>query len=197
MAQQRESSEGQFVTGSLRLEVAATEARAFADRMDAAVADQDGAVAGRSVEAEDLAKQIIDVEARIAAKEALAGRLMQLLERRDGKVADLVEAERAFAQTQEELEAARATLEEFSRRVAMSTITASYQSTAPAGNAAGRPIADALASAGQTLGQSVGAVIVFAVASIPWIILLLAALWAIRRWRRRRPVSPETPASTR
>ncbi len=184
--QNRSDPDGGYASGSLTLQVNAAQARAFADRMDAAIAKADGKPAGRSLAAEDLSKQIIDVEARIAAKQALATRLLELLKRRDAKVSDLVEAERAYAQTQEELDAARSTMEEFSSRVRMSSITADYQAVAPGGAAASRPIVDALSSASRTFGHSIAILISFAVAAIPWVALALATLWVVRRLLKRR-----------
>jgi hypothetical protein len=81
------------------------------------------------------------------------------------------------------------------RRVAMSRVTATYRSNAPVGAAAGRPVAEAIAAAGQTFGESVGAVILFAIAALPWALLLGAAIWAWRRFGRRKPpIRPDPPA---
>lgn len=195
--QSRSDQDGGYASGTLRLQVEATKARDFADRMDEVVAGKGGQVSNREMTAEDLSKQIIDIEARIAAKEALAGRLVEILKRRDGKVADLVEAERAYADVQEELDAARSTMAEYSQRVRMSEITASYQAIRPSGAAAGRPVADALSAAGRTFGASVAALISVMVAALPWLLLGALLVWAfrkiVRRWRARR-LRPETPA---
>lgn len=196
--QSRSDQDGGYATGTLKLQVEAAKARDFADRMDKAVAGKGGQVSNRQMSAEDLSKQIIDVEARIAAKEALAVRLLEILKRRDAKVADLVEAERAYAEVQEELDAARSTMEEYSRRCRMSEITADYQAVRPSGAAAGRPVAEALAAAGRTFGSSVAVLISFMVAALPWLLVGALIVWAlrmvVRRWRARR-LRPETPAS--
>lgn len=196
--QSRSDQDGGYATGTLTLQVEAAKARDFADQMDKVVAGKGGQVSNRQMSAEDLSKQIIDIEARIAAKEALAGRLLEILNRRDGKVADLVEAERAYAEVQEELDAARATMEDYSRRVRMSEVTADYQAVRPSGAAAGRPVAEALSAAGRTFGSSVAVLISFLVAALPWLLLGALIVWplrtVVRRWRARR-LKPETPAS--
>jgi hypothetical protein len=186
----RSGEEGQFLFAQLQLQVASAEARAFADRMEAGVGEAGGRTVGRGQEAEDLGRQIVDVEARIAAKQQLADRLRALIDRPGAKVGELVEAERAFAEAQAELDSARSQLELMQRRIAMSRIDASYQSSAPEGSGAFAPIRSAFARAGQTLGASAGAVITFIVLALPWALLLALLLLGIRAWRRRRALPP-------
>lgn len=186
VVQTRSDGDGEFVSGQMAFDVDSRVARDFADRMDRAVAGTGGSATGRSVSAEDLSKQIIDVSARIRAKQALADRLLDLIRNRNGKVGELVEAERAFAQAQEELDAARSGLEAMQRRVAMSRIDASYRSIGIAGGGALDPVGEAVASAGQTLGRSLGLLIAFAVAALPWGLLLALVVLGVRRLRRGR-----------
>jgi hypothetical protein len=194
VALNRSGEEGQFLFASLQLQVAASEARGFADRMEASVEEAGGRAVGRGQEAEDLGRQIVDVEARIAAKQQLADRLRALIDRPGAKVGELVEAERAFAEAQAELDSARSQLELMQRRVAMSRIEAGYQSSAPEGSGAFAPVRSAFARAGQMLGASVGAVITFIVLALPWALLLALLVLGVRWWRRRRalPTPPPT-----
>jgi Domain of unknown function (DUF4349) len=157
VSMKREASDGQFTLAALSLEVNSKIARSFGQKLDAAVAREGGETANREITAEDLSKQIIDTEARIKAKQALADRLMILLQNRSGKVGELVEAERAFAEAQEELDAARTWLREMQTRVSMSKIDISYASYSPAGGGLLQPVRAAFASIGQTLGESIGA----------------------------------------
>jgi hypothetical protein len=189
----RSGEEGQFLSASLQLQVAASEARAFADGMESRVGEAGGRTIARGQEAEDLGRQIVDVEARIAAKRQLADRLRALIDRPGAKVGELVEAERAFADAQAELDSARSQLELMQRRVAMSRIDAGYQSSAPEGSGALAPIRSAFASAGQTLGASIGAVITFVVLALPWVLLLAGAVLGIRALRRRRALPQRPP----
>lgn len=192
----RDTGDGQFVRAGLSLLVDARIARAFGDRLDAAVAGAGGQVSSRGIEAEDLSKQIVDTEARIRGKQALADRLLVLLQNRQGKVGELVEAERAFAQAQEELDAGRSWLAEMQQRVGMSKVDISYSSTAPAGGGLWRPVRESVAQAGQVLGSSIAALITLTLALLPWVLVLWVLLWALRRlgwarrlrwpWRRRR-----------
>lgn len=184
---QRSTADGDYSSGSLSLIVDARIARGFGLQLDKAVTDAGGDTADRRVEAEDLSKQMVDTEARIRAKQALADRLMALLQNRGAKVGELVEAERAFAQAQEELDAARSWLAEMRQRVAMSRIEISYASRGPAGGGLWSPIARAFDTAGETFGGSLGAAITFTFIAVPWLLLITALVWLLRKlgWLKR------------
>ncbi len=181
VAQERRG--GEVAGGTMAFEVDGKLARDFADRMDAAIGEVGGTTTTRAVSAEDLSKSIVDTQARIRAKQALADRLLELIRKRDGKVGELVEAERAFADAQEELDAARSGLEAMQRRVAMSRIDADYASIGSAGGG-GWAVRDAIDTAGRTLGLSIAALISLLVVALPWALLAGAVIWGIRRWRR-------------
>ena len=183
----RDSGDGRFVQAGLTLLVDARIARQFGDRLDAAVSGAGGEVSQRGIQAEDLSKQIVDTEARLRGKEALAQRLLALLGSRRGKVGELVEAERAYAQAQEELDAARSWLAEMRGRVAQSRLEISYTSQRPAGGGFLQPVREAFREAGQVLGASLAALVTFTVALLPWALLLWLLLWTVRRlgWLKR------------
>ena len=187
VSMERASSEGDFIRASLNLQVDASKARAFGAALDKVVGDAGGDVSDRGIEAEGLSKQMVDTQARIKAKQALADRLLVLLQNRSGKVGELVEAERAFADAQEELDAARSWMAEMQQRVSFSAIEISYNSSAPSDNGLWRPIRDSFASAGQTVGNSIGGLISFIAIVLPWLLALLGAIWSVRRlgWGKR------------
>jgi hypothetical protein len=196
---QRESSDGEFVTANLALVVDSKIARPFQGDLDKAVEAAGGESSSRAINAEDLSKQMVDTAARIKAKQALADRLMILLQNRSGKVGELVEAERAFAEAQEELEAARSWMSEMQARVAMSDMTITYASTSPSGSGLWSPIRDAIGEAGQILGESISVMLRFVIGVLPWFAGLAGLIWLVRRlgwaknwrwpWRRNAPVA--------
>jgi hypothetical protein len=201
----RDSGDGQFVQAALSLLVDARIARAFGDRLDAAVAGAGGAVSARGIQAEDLSKQIVDNEARVRGKQALAERLLALLQNRQGKVGELVEAERAYASAQEELDSARSWLAEMRGRVAMSKLEISYASESPQGSGWWQPIRSSIAEAGQVFGSSIAALITLLLALLPWVLAAAGLIWLLRRlrwfrqlriprWRRARP-APQAASS--
>lgn len=183
------AGEDGYVANSLSLLVDARVARAFGRKLDAAAASEGGEATRHEISAEDLSKAMIDTGARIRAKQALADRLLVLLQTKSGGVADLVAAERAYADVQEELDAARTQMAEMQGRVAQSKITVTYESREASGHGFARPLRDAANEAGQTLGSSIGALLTFVIAALPWLLLLAALLWLKRRlgWRVRWP----------
>jgi len=196
-AMSRDASDDNLTDAGLTLIVEARLARAIEDRLDAAVAGAGGSASSRGVEAEDLSKKIVDTAAKVRGKEVLSQRLLALLQKRDGKVGELVEAERAYAQAQEELDAARSWLAEMRGRVAMSKIEIHYQGNAPAASSAWRPLRDAFGSAGEVLGTSVARLVTVALAVMPWALVLALIVWLLRRrgWRLRLPRFRRRPAA--
>jgi hypothetical protein len=182
VSMERASNEGDFSNAALSLQIDSKIARDFGVQLDKAATDAGGENSNRGINAEDLSKQMSDTAAKIKAKQALAGRLMALLQNRAGKVGELVEAERAFAEAQEELDAARSWMAEMQGRVSMSKIDIRYSSTTPTGGGFWRPIRDSVASAGQTLGGSISALVTFVVIALPWA-LLVWGLIRFARWR--------------
>jgi hypothetical protein len=182
-----EASDGDGArTAKLDLRVAPAAIADFGRRLEASVAAADGRTISATVEGEDLTAKLIDAEAALKAKRTLRDRLQALLERREGKLADLLETEKALSQTQQELDAATAMLAELRRRVALSDVTIDYRSTRPLLADRGRPLADAFAEAGHTLAASLASLVTFLVAALPWALLVGFVVWAARAWRRRR-----------
>lgn len=152
-------------------------------RLDALAISGGAKLANRQVEAEDVTQQVIDTDARVLAKQALAERLLAIIKSGKGKVGELVEAERAYATTQEELDAARGEQAALSQRVAMSRVTIDYSfDDTPGGRS---PVRASLATAGDTLAKSVAALVTAIVAALPWLIAG-AIVVALLRWVRRK-----------
>lgn len=201
---ERGSDSGDFASASLKLAVDARVARRFQSDLDKAVDAAGGSLASRGITAEDLAKQMVDAGARIKAKQALADRLLGIIKSRNGSVADLVEAERAYAEAQEELEAARSWMAEMQTRVSLSDVDIRYTSVGPVGSGWLRPVGLAFREAGTILGESMAALIRFVVVVLPWILGLCGLVWLWRkrgwrapwpqRWRRKPSPTPDHPA---
>ena len=152
-------------------------------RLDALAIAGGATVANRQVEAEDVTRQVIDTDARVRAKQALADRLLTIIQSGKGKVGELVEAERAYAATQEELDAAQGEQASLAQRVAMSRVTISYAFDDTPGRQS--PIRGSLAAAGETLAMSLAALVTATVAGLPWLVVGMLVL-ALFRWIRRK-----------
>jgi len=172
-----------IVTDQAVLLVDARLAGKMNQRLDALAVSGGAKLANRQVEAEDVTQQVIDTDARVRAKQALAERLLAIIKSGKGKVGELVEAERAYATTQEELDAARGEQAALSQRVAMSRVTIDYSfDDTPGGRS---PVRASLATAGDTLAKSVAALVTAIVAALPWLIAG-AIVVALLRWVRRK-----------
>ncbi|MET4895791.1 DUF4349 domain-containing protein [Sphingomonadaceae bacterium jetA1] len=186
------------VTNEATLLVDARIAAAISHRLDALAKAGDVLSTNHRVEAEDVTRQVIDTDARVRAKQALAARLLAIIQSGKGNVGELVQAERAYAATQEELDAARGEQANLAQRVAMSPIEITYVLNETPG--AMSPIRASIAAAGQTLTASVAALITAIVAGLPWLIVgglgfaLLRRAW--RRWGWRWPRRARTDSPT-
>lgn len=181
------AGEGNTARGDASLVIDARLAATFNRRLDAIATEADGTVSDRSVNAEDVTKEVVDTGARVRAKEALAARLLTLIQSAGGNVGELVAAEKAYADTQEELDAARSLQAELRQRVAMSRIDITYSARETEGAFA--PVRSAVGSAGSTLGASLGMLVTATVALLPWVLLLLVLRWVARRLGWRSPIT--------
>ncbi|MXO61387.1 DUF4349 domain-containing protein [Altererythrobacter salegens] len=178
--------EGDYASGSLTLAVASDKARGFGEKLAASVKDAGGEQVSSTIDGEDLSKNIVDTEARLRVRTVLRDRLLEVLRTRNGKVSELVEAERSVARVNEEIDQARSWLEEMRGRVAFSRVEISYQSSAPAAGAFLEPIRGAVGSLGGIFGMLVAVLIVLAALGVP---LVLGALGVrclrgyLGRWR--------------
>jgi hypothetical protein len=177
--------EDHLVTDEAVLLVDARLAGELNRRLDALALAGGATLANRQVEAEDVTRQVIDTDARVRAKQALAERLLSIVRSGKGKVGELVEAERAYAATQEELDAARGEQAELAQRVAMSRVTINYAFDDTPGRQS--PVRASLVTAGDTLATSLAALVTAAVAGLPWLVALAVVL-ALVRWMRRKRI---------
>ncbi len=118
--------EGEYGNGTLELAVVSDKARGFGKELAKAAEDAEGEQINAAISGEDLAKQIVDTEARLRARKLLRDRLMEVLATRRGTVTELVEAERGVAQVNEEIDQATSWLSEMRGRVAFSRLNISY-----------------------------------------------------------------------
>ncbi|MDY7099074.1 MAG: DUF4349 domain-containing protein [Pseudomonadota bacterium] len=175
-----------YASGSLRLVYVADKARAFSKELEKSTGEEDGELTASSMTGEDLSKQIVDTEARLKSRELLRERLMSILASRNGTVGELVEAERAVAQVNQEIDQARSWLKEMRGRVAFSEMTINYEAGArsPVGGFSS-PIVSAWNSLGGVLGSVIAGIMIFLTAALPVAALLLALRWLLHRFGYR------------
>ena len=185
-----EHNGGQDVAGEalLRVRVATSEAHAFQQSLDHAVTGFGGRATETNVEAEDVSKDIVDTKARIAQRELLVARLTEVLRKRTGTVAELVEAERSVTQAQEELDQGRAWLTELQGRVAMSNFEIHYSAIAASTSAqsVGGQLGEATEGSAATFLIGVRGLFTLAIYLLPWLLLAFPVVLAVRRLGRKR-----------
>tara|TARA_R110002049_G_scaffold226893_1_gene398987 strand:+ start:621 stop:1625 length:1005 start_codon:yes stop_codon:yes gene_type:complete len=193
----RSGDEANYAYAMLHLEVAAPKAKSFGTSLTNMVKQAGGYEASTSIEGEDLSKQIVDTEARLRSRELLAKRLTELLRTRNGSVEELVQAERAVTEVNEEIDKARSWLAEMRGRIAFSKVIVNYESNAPGAGSFTAPIRTAWNNISSMLGSSIGALITILTVTLPWILLLSLVIYLRRRfkaqdrtfWGRRIPVT--------
>ncbi len=72
---------------------------------------------------DDVTEEYIDVEARLANSKRLEERIVELLEERSGKLADILEIERELARVRETIERIEGQLRYLSNQTSLATIT--------------------------------------------------------------------------
>ena len=179
---------GDEMTGELQLLVATRHARAFGalleDEAESVGAEQRTA----NIATEEVSKQLVDTEARLASRLELRDRLREVLRTRRGTVQELIEAERGVAAVNEEIDQARAWLAETEGRVAMSRMTVRYESATPVGGHVLGPVQAAMGSVGSIVGWVLAAMIIAGAVLVP----VLGAAFGVKRLKRKIAGMAET-----
>lgn len=141
---------------------------------------------------EDKTAEVIDVEARIRNRTEFRDSLRLMLRDTTTKrtMSDLLEIQRTLSDTQAELDAMAAQRKVLEQQTSKQHIQIQFTPTRALvqGGTSYSPIGRALRDAGHVLGESMGALITFVAAVLPWLVLVVLPLgWMLRAlWRRRR-----------
>lgn len=176
------------VYGELQMAVASKQARAFGALLEDEAEDAGAEQVSAEIASEELSKNIVDTEARLAARTELRDRLREVLKTRKGTVEELVEAERSVAQVNEEIDQARSWLKEMQGRVAYSKVTVHYETGTPVTSDFLAPVSGALGSLGTIFGYMLAILIVLGAVLVP----VGGMVWASRTLKRRFAVTPSS-----
>lgn len=179
----RSGDEANYAYAMLHLEVAASKAKSFGTSLADIVEKAGGYESSTSIEGEDLSKQIVDTEARLRSRELLSQRLTELLRTRSGSVEELVKAERAVTEVNEEIDKARSWLKEMKGRIAFSKVIVNYESNSPGAGSFSAPIRSAWNNMSSMLGSSIGALITILTVTLPWIFVVALMIYLRRRFK--------------
>ncbi|GAB3504845.1 hypothetical protein GCM10027341_35720 [Spirosoma knui] len=139
----------------------------------------------KTVTAEDVTRQYVDVEARIRSKKAVEETYLQLL-KKARTVEDVLKIEEQLGQIREEREVQEAELRQLKEDVALSTVNLTYYQESKAALRPEEPfyaqIANNLADGFRLLGN----VLVGVFYLLPLGLVVAAGAWLVSRWRRNR-----------
>lgn len=172
---------------ALKLRVATSEARRFQILLERDVTEAGGRTENAKIATDEVSKQIVDTEARVRQRELLVARLTEMLRKRQGKPADLLEAERSVTQAQEELDQAKSWLSELQGRVAMSEFDIHYGAIAPSATTegVGAQLGEAVQGSGAVFLIGLRFVLSLAIYLLPWLLLIGLPVFALRALRKR------------
>lgn len=187
--------------GEVKLEVAATEAGAFEQGLTAPATQLGGDLISSVRDGEDLSDTIIDSEARLQSRLALRDKLTAILRNNKGSVDELIKAEQALADVNEQIDTSRSKLEQYQNRIRYSDVRIEYQPEFGQTQLGfRRPVMTALRSIGTTLGTTIGALIYIITALIPISLLIIGLRWVLHRfglrirfWRKAPKIVEKLP----
>ncbi|MEP1145227.1 MAG: DUF4349 domain-containing protein [Henriciella sp.] len=191
------SQEEEYASGNLSIRATPAWIETFMTGVEQDADKAGGEVTQRSTRAEDLTRQIIDTGSRLDAQRTLRGRLLGLLERRDGELGELLQIERELARVTGDIESIEAQLKTLRLRVSMSSLDIGYQTKVPAfSGSRENPLGEAFGDFFYNLSAAIAAVITAFAVGLPWILLLAAFLWIWLKliWPRLRRKKPKPTA---
>jgi hypothetical protein len=149
-------------------------------------------VVSHTTTSEDKTAEVIDVEARIRNRTEFRDSLRVMLRDTVTKrtMADLLAIQRTLSDTQAELDAIATQRKVLAQETSKQHIEIQFKPKRElvTGRDNYNPMARALRNAGSVLAESVGALITFLAAVLPWLLLVVLPVgWLVRLlWRRRR-----------
>lgn len=192
------SQDEDYASGNLSIRATPAWIETFMGGVEADAEQSGGEVTQRSTSAEDLTRQIIDTGARLEAQKTLQTRLLNLLERRDGELGELLQIERELARVTGQIESIEAQLKTLRLRVSMSSLDINYQTKVPAfSGSRENPLGQAFGDFFYNLSAAIAAVITAFAIGLPWIGLLGLFLWIWLKliWPRLRGRKPAKKTS--
>lgn len=172
------SQDEDYASGNLSIRATPDWIEGFMGGIESDAEKAGGEITQRSTRADDLTRQIVDTGARLDAQKTLQGRLLNLLERRDGNLGELLQIERELARVTGEIESIEAQLKTLRLRVSMSSLDIGYETVRPAFDATREsPLGQAFGDFFYNLSSAIAAVITAFAVGLPWILLIGLFLW--------------------
>jgi len=155
-----------------------------------------GDVRSETVSAQDITREYIDLETRLAVLRRTEERLQALLASRTGDLADVLAVESEITRVVTEIERFEGQKRFYDAQVALSTISLTvFEPESALRPRAFAPVREALRDAVRTSAVSIAAIINLLAAALPILILGLVVVWLVKVVRRRRFRKPESAQS--
>jgi hypothetical protein len=138
-------------------------------------------------ESADKTAEVVDTDAKLKNLTEFRDRLRGMLAKSPGTLKEFIEVERELANVQSEIDSLstmQKTLQNQTQKIAVQITFRSKSSVTRTGALA--PIANAWDESGYVIAESLGSLITFIVAVIPWLVLIIPAIWIIVKLLRRR-----------
>jgi hypothetical protein len=154
--------------------------------------DKLGKITQHSTTREDKTVEVTDTDAKIKNLTSFRDNLRAMLSKPSATVKDLIDIQQQLTETQSQLDsetAQRKILANLTEKIAVDVSFRVERSGSHPGGFA--QIAAALRRSGSTLAESTADLIDFILSVIPWLVLIIPAIWLIAKaWRRFRPKRP-------
>ncbi|MFA9441470.1 DUF4349 domain-containing protein [Uliginosibacterium sp. sgz301328] len=176
------SRDGGSPQGVLRVRIAP-------DKLDELLhaAEQSGSVVASTMTSEDKTAEVIDVEARIRNMTELRDRLRAMLQNRAGPLKDVLEVERQLADTQSQIDSLAGVRKALAAETEKTEVTLRFVARGrfiDAGKVS--PLREAWDNMAEVFLGSVGSLIIFVAAVVPWLVIVVPVVWLLARALRRR-----------
>jgi len=158
--------------------------------------DAIGKVTDRSIQAEDVTEQVVDIDSRITTMRASIARLQELMAK-SGSVSDIAAVERELTQREADLESLLAQQKSLQQRVATSTIAINVMTPAVEQQQQQTGFVSALKAGWDAMTTAGRYLIIVIGALLPWAALaaiITVPILLVRRHRRAAGLIPEKKA---
>jgi chaperonin cofactor prefoldin len=149
-----------------------------------------GTVTQEKLDTQDVSDAYYDLSARLRNAKRLEARLLELLAGKTDGIKGLLEVERELARVREQVERMEGQLKRYDQQVSMSTVQLQLSTrrvyAAAAKPSFGEHIANTFGGSLSALKIAGYAVVLFAVALVPWLLPILLAFFGIRALMRRQ-----------
>jgi len=150
--------------------------------------EKQGKVVQHTTESEDKTTQVVDTEARLKNLTAYRDSLRSMLGRSSLNIKDSVEVQEKLTDVQSELDAETTKRKMLANETEKIAVEIGFRVENPVrSRSAFAPLWSAFSESGEVLAESMGSLVTFIVAVIPWMLLIVpTVLWMVRKWRRYR-----------